>query len=244
MHRIFPWIFVIIVSAFGGWMASDWRHTPIFSVCALLFLLLGAIVSVYLAVASYRLRTALTTLVTLSLFAYVIEGIGANTGFPYGSFFYLDGLGPLLIGIPLLLPLAWVPLMLAAWQMAARVTKNPISIIAVSAWILLAIDLVLDPGAVALGLWKYQAGGAYYAVPWTNFAGWILSGALGAWLTTSALRTSKGSLFYWCLALVSGLGFWSAVSFRAGYMTPACIGGLLLIGVSAFVWRDENARIC
>ncbi|MBP6945129.1 carotenoid biosynthesis protein [Patescibacteria group bacterium] len=244
MNRIFLWLLVVLGSAFGGWMASDWRQTPIFAVCALLFLLLGAAVSAYLSVTSYGLRTALKTLAILSVFAYLIEGIGVNTGFPYGSFVYLDGLGPLLVGVPLLLPLAWVPLMLAAWQIAARVTNNVASTIFLSAWILLAIDLVLDPGAVALGLWKYQAGGMYHDVPWTNFMGWILSSSLGAWLTTSSLRITKGSLFYWCLAFVSGLGFWSAVSFRVGYMTPACIGGLLLIGVSIFVWRDENTRIC
>ncbi len=225
-------------------MASDWRQAPIFSVCALLFLLLGGIVSIYLTITSYGLRTALKALLTLSLFAYAIEGIGANTGFPYGAFFYLDGLGPLRMGVPLLLPLAWVPLMLGAWQLARRVTKNTSSIIILSAWVLLAIDLVLDPGAVSLGLWKYVVNGAYYHVPWTNFAGWLLSGSVGAWLTTRALPIAKGSLVYWCLPLASSLAFWSMVNARTGSITPALLGGMLMVGLAVFVWRDENVRIC
>lgn len=38
-----------------------------------------------------------------------------------------------------------------------------------------AMDLVLDPGAVALGFWQYPAGGVVWGVPVMNFAGWLLS---------------------------------------------------------------------
>jgi putative membrane protein len=42
----------------------------------------------------------------------------------------------------------------------------------------LAIDLVLDPGAVAIGFWAYLDGGVYYGVPASNYAGWVLSGTV------------------------------------------------------------------
>lgn len=231
-------------SGVGGWMASDWRYTPIFVMGAMTFLVLGAVISVYLLIASYGSRAALKALFGLSIFAYLIEGVGVQTGFPYGPFQYVGGLGPLVLGVPILLPLAWVPLMLGAWQIAKNITKTVVATILVSSWILVAIDLVLDPGAVSLGLWKYAVDGAYYFVPWTNFAGWMLSGSLGAWITTHLLQTSKGSLAYWCLPLASSLGFWSMVNIRTGSATPTLIGAALLIGLTYFVWRDERTHVC
>ncbi len=231
-------------SAVGGWMASDWRYTPIFITGTLTFLLLGAVIPLYLSIASYGLRVALKGLMSLSIFAYLIEGIGVQTGFPYGSFQYVGGLGPLVAGVPMLLPLAWVPLMLGAWQIARRTTKTVASGIFLSAWILVAIDLVLDPGAVSLGLWKYATHGAYHEVPWTNFAGWVLSGSIGACISARILQAYKGSLVYWCLPLASSIGFWLVVNARTGSVTPTLIGAILLIGLTILVWRDENARIC
>ena len=39
-------------------------------------------------------RRAILSLLALAAFAYAIESIGVATGFPYGSFFYGDALGP------------------------------------------------------------------------------------------------------------------------------------------------------
>ena len=58
-------------------------------------------------------RRAVLSLLYLSAFGYAIETTGVVTGFPYGSFYYGDALGPKVAGlVPYLLPLSWVPLVL------------------------------------------------------------------------------------------------------------------------------------
>ena len=45
-------------------------------------------------------------LITLP-FAFLIELIGENTGWPFGTYFYDASLGPQLLGIPIVVPFAW-----------------------------------------------------------------------------------------------------------------------------------------
>lgn len=225
-------------------MAVLWRGTSEFTLAACLFLFLSSLIPLYLLTKEYGWDTALSTVSLLALFAYLIEMLGVATGFPYGSFRYLDGLGPLVSGVPWMLPFAWVPLILGVTQIMLRLTSNSASRVLGIAWVLVALDLVLDPGAVALSLWKYDAGGVYFSVPWTNFIGWIISGSLGGWLSLRCLSEPKASLTYWSVPLVSAMGFWSMVCLRAGFNTPSILGVFLAAGLISLVIRDEKARIC
>lgn len=244
MNRIILLVLLFIISAFGGWMAVAWRGNQDFTLFAALFLCASSLIPVYLLTTYYGWKKACQSLVLLSLFAYGIERIGVATGFPYGQFHYLTGLGPLIGGVPWLLPFAWIPLMIGAWQLAIRITEGRISRILWAAAILVTLDLVLDPGAVALSLWKYQASGIYFGVPWTNFAGWVLSGSMGARLTHLSLPESRGPLIYWMVPLISTLGFWTAVCFRYGYTIPVLIGVSLFMVLLALARRDGHARLC
>ena len=53
-----------------------------------------------------------------------------------------------------------------------------------------AIDGLLDPILVRLGLWSWLDGGAHYGVPWGNYAGWfgVSAMAAGAFRTLEYLR--------------------------------------------------------
>jgi putative membrane protein len=160
-------------------------------------------------------RRAILSLLALSAFAYAIESFGVATGFPYGRFFYGDALGPTVAGlVPFLLPVSYVPLVVGAVA-AAWGGPRPLHI-AFSALILVWMDTVLDPGATSLGFWVWPGGGAYYGVPVSNFAGWLLSGAgppSPTLLDSAAISTA----------------FWTAVAAFSGIMLPALFGAALLI---------------
>lgn len=160
-------------------------------------------------------RKGLLVLVCLSIFALAIESVGVATGFPYGQFYYSADLGWRVFGlVPWTVPFAWIPLLLAAAGLASRVTARPVLRMLATALILVLMDLILDPAAVHAGLWRYSAGGWYFGVPWTNFAGWMFSGVLGAailaWFKTDDLPV-RGVITSACLML----GFWSGVLLHA-----------------------------
>lgn len=124
-------------------------------------------------------KRAIGILVGLSVFGFAIESLGVATGFPYGEFYYNDALGfRLFTLVPWTLPFGWVPLVIGAAYLTRTISRLWQRIM-VGAGILVLADLVLDPGAVYMQFWTWVHGGIYYGVPFTNFLGWVLSGAVG-----------------------------------------------------------------
>lgn len=145
------------------------------------FLLLSAVPIVIGCVKWLGVTRGLAVLSLLSAFAYLIETIALRTGFPYGEFTYSNTLGSLLFHTtPWTVPFGWVPLIIASWTLARRVTSIPAAHILLTTGMLIAIDLILDPAAVSLGFWTYAHPGVWGGVPFTNFFGWIFSGFLGS----------------------------------------------------------------
>jgi putative membrane protein len=124
-------------------------------------------------------RRAATGVGLLALYAYAVEYVGVETGLPYGEFYYGVDLGPTFGGVPLGLPVFFIPLVMNAYLLCLLLLGDAADHTAVRLGsvvaAVLAMDVVLDPGAVALGFWVYPNGGAFYGVPLSNYAGWVLS---------------------------------------------------------------------
>jgi bisanhydrobacterioruberin hydratase len=172
-------------------------------------------------------RRATLSLLALSLFAYAIEYLGVATGFPYGRFFYGAALGPTVAGlVPFLLPLSYAPLVVgavaAAWGGGSRLLH-----LAYAALLLVWMDAILDPGATSLGFWVWPGGGAYYGVPPSNFAGWLLSGTLATALLLTTARWSKTPMPALLDSAAISTAFWTAVAAFSGLIVPALLGAVL-----------------
>ena len=130
-------------------------------------------------------------LLALLGYTYAVEFVGVTTGLPYGEFSYQVSLGPMFLGtIPYALPLFFVPLVVNSYLLTVlvlgdRARSRLVRLVAVAATVV-AIDLVLDPAAVAVGFWTYTGGG-YYGVPPINYAGWVLSAVVATLLIDAAL---------------------------------------------------------
>ena len=167
-------------------------------------------------------RRGAALLVGLGLYALVFESVAIATGVPYGRFGYTGVLGPRLFGLaPPTVLLAWTPLVLGA----LAVTRRAWSAVA----LLVALDLVLDPAAVHLGFWRWDAPGRYYGVPAVNYLGWVLSGGLAVLALRRLPRPVPGLLArnLWLVVV-----FWTAVNAWSGLLVPALVG-LVLVGLGA-----------
>jgi putative membrane protein len=187
------------------------------------------------------IKNAAIVILVLGSYALTIESIGLLTGFPYGEFDYSEILGSRLFGVvPWTVAFAWTPLILATLAVTNRTLESRFRRIVTMAILLTLIDLVLDPGAVYLQFWRFAAGGVYYNVPWTNFAGWLFSGLIGAMLIEILLNFIKPAspapvqLMISCFYI---LLFWTAVAGWAGLVVPAILGIILLIGCGVFYYR-------
>jgi uncharacterized membrane protein len=162
---------------------------------------LGSLLSVVHAGLSRGARTAVGLLVLVVGAAVVFESVGLATGFPYGSYTYSDALGPTLLGVPFLVPLAWLMMAWPSWVLAELLTRPARPggragvRVAVAAAVFAAWDVVLDPQLVQAGYWTWEHPSpglpGIDTVPLTNLAGWLLAGlVLMALLDRLVARTS------------------------------------------------------
>ena len=171
---------VLLVASAEGWLPPPLAFNPF-------LVLLGVLVMrspLLAAVAPLVDRRAGAGLLVLIAYAYAVEYVGVTTGVPYGEFVYGVALGPTLGGVPVGLPVFFIPLVVNAYLLCllllGRAADRPAVRVGVVVAAVVAMDLALDPGAVSLGFWRYPGGGAFYGVPASNFAGWVLSATVGA----------------------------------------------------------------
>jgi putative membrane protein len=146
---------------------------------------LGGTLSVVHAWLSRGRRTGIGVLVLVATTAVVFESVGLATGVPYGRYLYSDALGPTLLGVPFLVPLAWLMMAWPSWVLADLLTRDArhsAARIAVAAAVFAGWDVVLDPQMVQAGYWSWanpEPGlPGIDTVPLTNLAGWLLAGAV------------------------------------------------------------------
>jgi len=183
-------------------------------------------------------RRAGLAVAALATYAYAVEAVGVQTGLPYGEFHYGVDLGPMVGGVPLALPVLFVPLVANAWLLALllRPDAGALGRLPLAAALVLLVDAVLDPAAVALGFWSYAASGAYYGVPATNFAGWVLAAAVGvlaldAGFDRAAVRARLADCPYLLDDLVSFTLLWGAVNVAFGQWVPVALTAALVLAL-------------
>ena len=185
-------------------------------------------------------RRGVTGLGLLTAYTYLIEYLGVTTGWPYGFFEYGIDLGPMVSGVPAALPVFFIPLVLNAYLLcllllgdraASRLARLAVVIPAV-----VTMDLVLDPAAVSLGFWAYDAGGVFYDVPLSNFAGWVVSatvavGVLDFALDQSGLFDRLDACDFMLDDMVSFVILWGAINAWFGNWLPVVVATVFGLGI-------------
>ncbi|MEF8843160.1 MAG: bisanhydrobacterioruberin hydratase [Haloarculaceae archaeon] len=186
-------------------------------------------------------RRAAVGIGLLTAYAFGIELLGVTTGVPYGAFEYGIDLGPMLFGlVPLGLPVFFFPLVLNAYLLVLlllgeRAASTPVRLLSTIGTVL-AIDLVLDPGAVALTFWTYDVGGAFYGVPLSNYAGWVLSATVAVLafdlsFDRLALTDRLRGTAFMLDDLVSFVVLWGSINAYFGNWIPVLVAAALGAGL-------------
>jgi len=216
-------IISIVVSALAASYFRAHELTPIISLVSALGFWVLALVGTCIAIGWKKACFAMSA---LGIFAFVIETIGLRTGFPYGHFEYGAALSLFtLIGTPIAVFFSWSPLVIGVAGLLSNISTSYLLRIVWCTVALVLVDIVMDPGAVSLGFWRYMGEPLLDGVPLSNFAGWIVSGAIGSAIAyyflprnsltgTQRLALSASlflSLIFWIVtALINGL--WVSVA--------------------------------
>jgi uncharacterized membrane protein len=178
------------------------------------------------------------------------EAVGVRTGLPFGDYAYADTLGPEVLDVPLVVPLAWTMMAYPVLLAARRLTRR--WVVLVGAYGLAAWDVMLDPQMVGDGHWTWADPDpglpGVPGIPLTNFGGWLLVGALMMLVLVAVLprddphrpadETVPAVLLVWTwLGYVLGNVFW----FGTG--SVALVGGVLFgLLVLPYAWSLWQSR--
>lgn len=128
------------------------------------------------------------------------ELLGTSTGLPFGDYGYLSGLGYKIAGlVPFTIPLSWFYLGFSCYIIARAGFDNTqlpnwlrhCAAIFCGALLLTAWDFVLDPAMsqTAVPFWEWKTPGPFFGMPYSNFAGWMETGAV--FMSVAALLWPK-----------------------------------------------------
>ena len=161
-----------------------------------LTVVLGCVLSVSHALLTRGPRTAIALVGAAMAGGFLVEAVGVQTGFPFGTYAYSGELGPKVLGVPLIIPLAWTWMAWPAWLAAGRLFPSSQALSSHAARVvtaavgLTAWDLFLDPQMIAEGYWTWvdphPALPGLPGIPISNFLGWlgfalVLMTVLGLW---------------------------------------------------------------
>ena len=245
---LFPVVGAItLVGSAEGWVPEPLAFNPWFVLFGVLVMRSPLVVGVLPAID----RKAIGWIGVLIAYTYAIELIGVATGWPYGTFEYTVSLGPMIGGVPLALPVFFIPLVMNAYLLCLlllgpRASNGWLRLLTVIPTVV-AMDVVLDPGAVALGFWSF-GGGAFYGVPLSNYAGWVVSATvavitLDRAFEMAAIRERLANCEFMLDDMVSFVILWGGINLWYGSLVPAVVAtafGVALVRADRFDARLFN----
>jgi len=234
-------VVVMLFSVIASFFVSGIGIDSELWVVSLIFMFIFALPSFFSIVKLDRIKAVLM-LAVLSIVSLAIESFAIKTGFPYGLFYYQDSLGPKILGLaPLAVPLGWIPLVLGSYVVVRRL-RIRFTYLGTAA-LLVLLDMVIDPGSFALGIWIWRNPGAFYGVPLQNFVGWFFSGMIGAWIVHLFVGEiiEKANYSMIILSLIGIVSFWIGIAFFKVMWLPVILGCCLL-WLFFFSAKAQNQR--
>lgn len=201
-------------------------------------------------------RTWLGFLVPSVLISVGSELLGTSTGFPFGDYSYLSGLGYKIGGlVPFTIPLSWFYVGLSAYLIARsglRVAEKPtlirhIAAIAIGALLFTSWDFALEPAMsqTAFPFWYWETPGDFFGTPYRNYAGWFGTSAL--FMSVAALIWRNNPIKLWRSQLVlplivylSNFAFAAGLSLGDGFIIPVSFGLILGVVPAVTLWLKSS----
>jgi putative membrane protein len=169
------------------------------------YMLLFSFLIVFLEEGKWVTRNILAILLII-LFSFGIEYVGVNFGYLFGDYKYGIILGFKYYHVPVIIPLTWAMLSIAARSLINLVTNQYVISALLSAIVITAYDFLLELVAIRFGWWWWANG----EIPVFNYVCWFIFSFIFQLLFRKIPSITGRSywmifvhlLFYWVLLLM------------------------------------------
>jgi uncharacterized membrane protein len=229
------------------------------------YILLGAIAVAIYGYRSLGLPSLLRFMVPAIALSLGSELLGTSTGFPFGHYAYLSGLGYKVAGlVPFTIPLSWFYLGFSAYLLAYSGLRSGLSYwrlgdfglkmlaVGLGAVLLTAWDLVLDPAMsqAPFPFWEFQEVGAFFGMPYRNLMGWVGTGmvfmGMGALLLRSVpIQLSRDQLTMPLVVYLANFAFGAIITLTQldmRFWIPTGLGVLVGVIPAVLCWWMAPTR--
>ncbi|HEY9824014.1 MAG TPA: carotenoid biosynthesis protein [Stenomitos sp.] len=230
------------------------------------YIVLGALTVALHGFLSLGWRPLLQFLGPAVILSLCSELLGTSTGFPFGHYAYLNGLGYKIAGlVPFTIPLSWFYLGFSAYVLAysglhyglKRWNWNEAVVrflaIGGGAILLTAWDLVLDPAMsqAPFPFWEFQEVGAFFGMPYRNLAGWVGTGMLFMGVATLfwrkvPLQFNRQQLTLPLLVYVANFVFGAVITLTqldSRFWIPASLGAVIGLFPAYLCWQLTPVQV-
>ncbi len=219
------------------------------------YIILGAAAVAIYAYRVLGVRQWLGFMLPALILSLSSELLGTSTGFPFGHYQYLSGLGYKIAGlVPFTIPLSWFYLGFSAYLLARAGLENTriapwiqqVVAIALGSILLTAWDLVLDPAMTqtAVPFWQFQEVGEFFGMPYRNLSGWIGTGVV--FMTVAAaiwekkpLNVQRSQLVVPLTVYLVNFAFGAVItvtSLDSRFLIPTALGVLVGVVPAIVLW--------
>lgn len=219
------------------------------------YILMGFVAVGLHAYRTLGLRSLLAFLIPAVGISLTSELLGTSTGFPFGDYTYLNGLGYKIGGlVPFTIPMSWFYLGISAYLLARGGLLQTVgsglvrhgAAIATGALLLMSWDFVLDPAMsqTAMPFWYWHTPGAFFGMPYQNFAGWFGTGAV--FMTVAAVlwrwsdrpcNLDRSQLTVPLVVYLSNFAFAMVMSLASQMVIPVGLGIIVGALPAWLCWR-------
>ena len=198
-----------------------------------IFLALQAVITLIFLLSAGETKSVSITSVIILVLAFIIEYIGVTSGFPFGRYHYTNTLSPAIFGVPLAITLSWFSVSVNSFLIAkfSLFESKNVYIVLLSAFIILGVDLLLEPFASSVnGYWVWEGS----KIPLQNYISWFIAGLLFSYLLNRLViwnRTVFENInFITIPAILISLNIlqFAVVNLVSGYILVTLIGLVLI----------------
>jgi len=217
------------------------------------YMLLGAAAVAVYAYQTLGSKRWLTFMVPATSLSLASELLGTSTGFPFGEYRYLSGLGYKIADlVPFTIPLSWFYVGFCTYLIARVGLENrslpnwvrSLGAIAIGSILLTFWDFVLDPAMsqTDVPFWIWEQPGAFFGMPYQNFAGWFITGVVFMSVAhlfwgNQPLNLGRSDLTFPFAIYFFNILFGAILSLAAGLWIPVVLGTVFaVIPCSLLYW--------